>query len=59
MARPKGIKAGTKAERLAAELGKGQTTPLKYMLNMLNNPKYLLKKRCGQQRKLHHLYILN
>ena len=45
MARPKGIKAGTKAERLAAELGKGQTTPLKYMLNMLNNPKVSIEKK--------------
>ena len=43
--RPKGIKAGTKAERLAAELGKGQTTPLKYMLNMLNNPKVSIEKK--------------
>ena len=45
MARPKGIKAGTKAEHLAAELGKGQTTPLKYMLNMLNNPKVSIEKK--------------
>ena len=43
--RPKGIQAGTKAERLAAELGKGQTTPLKYMLNMLNNPKVSIEKK--------------
>ena len=43
--RPKGIKAGTKAERLAAELGKGQTTPLKYMLNMLNNPQVSIEKK--------------
>ena len=26
--RPKGIKIGTKAERLAASLGKGQTAPV-------------------------------
>ena len=45
MARPKGVKAGTKAERLSAELGKGQTTPLKYMLNMLNNPKVSIEKK--------------
>jgi|TARA_Y100000114_G_C11650650_1_gene274041 hypothetical protein len=43
--RPKGIQAGTKAERLAAELGKGQTTPLKYMLNMLNNPQVSIEKK--------------
>ena len=43
--RPEGIKAGTKAERLAAELGKGQTTPLKYMLNMLNNPQVSIEKK--------------
>ena len=43
--RPKGVEAGTKAERLAASLGKGQTTPLKYMLNMLNNPKVSIEKK--------------
>ena len=43
--RPKGIKAGTKAERLAASLGKGQTTPLKYMLNLLNNPQVSVEKK--------------
>ena len=43
--RPKGIKAGTKAERLAASLGQGQTTPLKYMLNLLNNPQVSVEKK--------------
>ena len=43
--RPKGIKAGTKAERLAASLGQGQTTPLKYMLNLLNNPHVSVEKK--------------
>jgi hypothetical protein len=43
--RPKGIQAGTKAERLAAKLGKGQTTPLKYMLNLLNNPQVSVEKK--------------
>ena len=43
--RPVGLKAGTKAERLAAELGKGQTTPLKYMLNLLNNPQVSVEKK--------------
>ena len=43
--RPKGIKIGTKAERLAASLGKGQTTPLKYMLNLLNNPQVSVEKK--------------
>ena len=43
--RPKGVQAGTKAERLAASLGQGQTTPLKYMLNMLNNPQVSIEKK--------------
>ena len=43
--RPKGVEAGTKAERLAASLGQGQTTPLKYMLNMLNNPQVSIEKK--------------
>ena len=43
--RPVGIKAGTKAERLAASLGQGQPTPLKYMLNMLNNPQVSIEKK--------------
>ena len=43
--RTKGIKAGTKKERLDAELGKGQTTPLKYMLNLLNNPQVSVEKK--------------
>ena len=43
--RPKGVQAGTKAERLAASLGQGQTTPLKYMLNLLNNPQVSVEKK--------------
>ena len=49
--RPKGIKAGTKAERLAASLGKGQTTPLKYMLNLLNNPQVSVEKKMWAAEK--------
>ena len=48
--RPKGIKAGTKAERLAASLGQGQTTPLKYMLNLLNNPQVSVEKKMWAAR---------
>ena len=43
--RPKGVKIGTKQERLDAKLGKGQTTPLKYMLNLLNNPQVSVEKK--------------
>ena len=43
--RPKGVAIGTKQERLDAELGKGQTTPLKYMLNLLNNPQVSVEKK--------------
>ena len=37
--RPKGVKAGTKAERLEKMLNKGTVTPLEYMLNILNTKK--------------------
>ena len=43
--RPKGVAIGTKQERLDAKLGKGQTTPLKYMLNLLNNPQVSVEKK--------------
>ena len=43
--RPKGVAIGTKQERLDAELGKGQTTPLKYMLNLLNKPQVSVEKK--------------
>jgi hypothetical protein len=43
--RPVGVIAGTKQERLDAKLGKGQTTPLKYMLNLLNNPQVSVEKK--------------
>ena len=43
--RPRGVSIGTKQERLNAELGKGQTTPLKYMLNLLNNPQVSVEKK--------------
>ena len=38
--RPVGVKAGTKHERLEQMLGKGTTTPLEYMLNILNTGYY-------------------
>mgnify|MGYP003665323167 FL=1 len=33
--RPRGVKIGTKAERLDKMLGKGTKTPLQYMMNIL------------------------
>jgi len=42
--RPRGVSIGTKQERLDAKLGKGQTTPLKYMLNLLNNTQVSVEK---------------
>ena len=35
--RPRGVKAGTKRERLDKALGKDEVSPLDYMLRVLNN----------------------
>ena len=43
--RPKGVKAGTKAERLEKMLNKGTVTPLEYMLNILNTKKTSPEKK--------------
>ena len=43
--RPVGVKAGTKHERLEQMLGKGTTTPLEYMLNILNTKKTSPEKK--------------
>ena len=43
--RPKGVKAGTKHERLEKMLNKGTVTPLEYMLNILNTKKTSPEKK--------------
>ena len=43
--RPKGVKAGTKHERLEKMLNKGTVPPLTYMLNILNTKKTSPEKK--------------
>ena len=43
--RPRGVKIGTKAERLDKMLGKGTKTPLQYMMNILNDKKTSPEKK--------------
>ena len=43
--RPKGVKNGTRHERLEKMLNKGTVTPLDYMLNILNTKKTSPEKK--------------